>query len=172
MKKLTPIERRAINLIVRENIRILFTRTKKNPGKFIPRRVEIEPGEARQMIRLNRFMAGAMNWMGKKLPQRSDAWAQVRTRMIFLLNMSRLVQEKLIGQPGRRSPLYLTGKEAEMYFSNLEIVHRVFAAFRKNYVESAHDIKKADAEAAAALWAIRSILNVGHLPVEKTRFGR
>lgn len=167
MKKLTPIERRAINMIVRENIRILFNRTRRNPGKFIPQRVEIQPHEARQMIRLNRFMASAMSWMGKKLPPKSHERAQIRVRLVYLADSNRLIRRMLERQPGRRAPLFITGQEAAMYFSNLEIVHRVFAAFRMNYIESATDMKKASDEAGDAWWAIRSIINVGHLPVGK-----
>jgi len=174
MKRLTPIERRAINLIVRENMRILFSRNRKNAGRFIPQRVEIEPGEARQMIRLNRFMAGAMSWMGKKLPPKSNERAQLRLRLIYLRDSNRLIHKMLVKRPERRAPLYITGREAEMYFSNLEIVHRAFKAFRMNYLESATDMTKASDEAAEAWWAIRSIINVGHLPAEKRseRFGR
>lgn len=177
MKKLTTIERRAVNLIVQENIRILFSRnrsgSRKNAGRVVPNRVVIEPGEARQMIQLNRFMAGAMSWMGKKLPPKSHERAQIRVRLVYLADANRLIRRMLERQPGRRAPLFITGKEAEMYFSNLDIVHRVFRAFRMNYIESATDMKKASDEAGEALWAIRSIINVGHLPAEKRsdRFG-
>lgn len=172
MNKLKPIERRAINLIVASNMRILFRRNKKNPGRFIPQRVEIQPHEARQMIRLNQFIAGAMAWLGKKLPPQSRERAQFRIRLAYLRDVNRLIRKMLV--PGRRASLYITGKEAEMYFSNLEIVHKVFSAFRMNYIESARDMKRASDEAGDAWWAIRSIINVGHLPVGKRpeHFGR
>lgn len=174
MGALRASERRAVNLIVRSNIKILFSRNKKNPGRFIPQRVEIAPHEARQMIRLNRFIAVGMSWLGKKLPPKSTERAQFRIRLAYLRDINRMIRRMLEHQPGRRSPLYITGKEAEMYFSNLEIVHKVFTAFRMNYIESATDIKKASDEAGEAWWCIRSIINVGHLPVGKRpeHFGR
>lgn len=174
MKRLTPIERRAIQLIVSENQRILFSRNRKNAGGFIPQRISIEPGEAQRMIRLNRFIAGSMSWLGKKLAPKSHERAQFRVRLLFLRDTNRLIHRMLVAHPGRRAPLFITGREAEMYFSNLEIVHKVFKAFRMNYIESATDIKRADEEAGEAWWCIRSIINVGHLPTGKRpeHFGR
>ena len=110
--------------------------------------------------------------LGKKLAPKSTERAQFRIRLAYLRDINRMIRRMLV--PGRRAPLYITGKEAEMYFSNLEIVHKVFTAFRMNYIESATDIKKASDEAGEAWWCIRSIINVGHLPVGKRpeHFGR
>jgi hypothetical protein len=171
MRKLTPAEARFIRSVVKENIRILYSRNRRNPNgrRMIPTRVEIRPNEARIMVRLNSFIGNAINWMGKKLRPQSQERAHLRIRLLHLRDLNRSIRA-ILGRPGRTASYFVTGQEAEVYFNTLELAHKAFPAIRMNYIESARDIKEADRTAKEAWWAIRSIINVGHLPVEKTRF--
>ena len=165
-------EKKFLDKLNRGTIHLLFSRKngqKRNPGRFIPQQIEIRPSEARIMIRLNNFMVNAINWMGKKVGPTTKERALIRVRMIHLRDTNRRIRA-ILGKPGRTAPLYLTGDEAKLYFHILELVHASFNLIKRNYAESARDMKAADAMAQEAWWAIRSLINVGHLPVEKSRF--
>jgi hypothetical protein len=170
--KLSPGEMKFVKALCRDTINILFAR--KNPERrAIPDRITVRPNEARIIVRLNNFMANAINWMGKKVGPSTKERGLMYVRMLHLRDMNRHVRA-ILGKPGRTSPLYITGEEAKLYFHVLELVHGAFRLIKRNYAESAINMKAADAEADEAWWAIRSIINVGHLPVGKRPefFGR
>ncbi len=165
-------EKKFLDKLNRGTLRLLFSRKngpKKNPERHVPRQIEIRPVEAKTMIRLNNFMANAINWMGKKVQPGMRERALIRVRMIHLRDTNRRIRA-ILGKPGRTAPLYITGQEAELYFHILELVHASFNLIKRNFAESARDMKSADAVAQEAWWAIRSLINVGHLPAQKSKF--
>lgn len=171
MKRLTLAQRRSLAYIRRSN-QILFRRVRGNAERHVPRTVTLHPAERVQIIRLFWFMLKAFRWMGKRLPVGTVDRGRLLLRAKFMRRITGTVRK--LFRPGRTAPYFVTGRDAEDLFSNLDLVHRAFSAWKTEYTESAKDIKKADEEAVEALWAIRSILNVGHLPVGKRsdRFGR
>lgn len=177
MKRLTREEDRALEALVSMVARILgpswMRKAKRNPA---PERITIQPGaDARIMLDLNLFLVRALNTLSPKAVQSGRLPILKRDTAIYLAkivrSMSRRIKESVVG-PKPISRLIITGQEAKLYFGISEWAHTRWSVIRKNYIETATDVKRAGDHATRMLWIVRSILNVGHPPVEKSRFLR
>jgi hypothetical protein len=154
-------QRRAIAYMLASNRRLFGVRTRRN----VPRssRFTFHVADAAVAIKTNRFLAKVLAWLGNNfLPGTADR-AHFRRRMLFLKDLNEAIRQTLLRKSPRTAPLYIAGADAEAYMSTLDMIHRVFRAFRIKYIESQRDMNAADREVAEAWWQIRSLINVGHL---------
>lgn len=173
MPRLTATEDRALADLVALVARFIGP---KKVGKNQPERVTIAPGgEARMMLDTNSFLARVFNLLSRKAKDSTRQPIFKREAALFMTRAMRAlsvqVRKKLMGQKPI-SRLILTGQEAKLYFSVLEYAHERWSMIRKNYIETAADVPVATEQAARVLWIIRSLINVGHPPVERSRFLR
>lgn len=129
--------------------------------------VTIFPKDANVMIRTNLFLVRALHLLSNKAGttrggmRRADA---ARAAMEIREVNSRI--RETLKRRDRVAPLIITGKKALVYYALLEWAHSRYTIIRKNYMETAEDLDEADRRAKEALWVIRSLINVGHPPVE------
>jgi hypothetical protein len=138
---------------------------KRNPVG--PDRATVEQSDAAAILRVNRFIRRGFIVFARKLTGTDRKIARFRAAQVS--EVSKRIKQKLMGSKPI-SRLIITGNDAVFYFGALEATHKHFSAVAKNYVEASKDPKQAEVEAKEALWAIRSLIQVGHMPVEKSRF--
>jgi len=177
MKRLTGEEDRALDALVRMVARVMgpswMRQAKKNPP---PERITVQPGaDARMMVDLNIFLVRTLNVLSPKAVQSGRLPMIKRDTAIYLSKivrgMSKRIRDSVMGSK-TISRLIITGQEAKLYFGIIEWAHDRWSVIRRNYIETATDVRKAGDQATRMLWIVRSILNVGHPPVEGSRFLR
>lgn len=134
----------------------------------IPKNISIRKEELNTFTALNALLSSALSFLAdqENSPIRRNVADGFSTMME---DMAKRAQE-LLSQSGRVAPFVLTGEDAKIYFAILNWAHERWYVVRKQIIENAEDVKTAERHTAEMLWAIRSILNVGHLPVESSRF--
>jgi hypothetical protein len=170
-KKLTPTEDRALGDLVRLVAKYINPRVRKNA---VPERVTILPGaQAMMMLNVNDLLVRAFDLLSVKSDDSKRQPLFKREAAIFMMNalnaLSTDIRNKLMGEKPISS-LILTGQEAGLYFNILSYAHDRWAMIRGNYIETSKDMAAAAKHATRVLWIVRSLINVGHPPVEASRF--
>lgn len=165
MPRLTPAEKSFMRAMREQTI--LLMGPKRNPVG--PDRATIYQEDATGILRVNRFIRRSFLTFARKHTGTDRKIARFRAAQVS--EVSKRIKQKLMG-PKPISRLVITGTDAIYYFAALNLTHQHFAAVAKNYVEGSSDPKRAEIESKEALWAIRSLIQVGHMPVEKSRFPR
>ena len=167
MPKLTASEKRLIRKLVSDTVSVMEPRSRRNP--IGPDRATIYPKDAAELIVVNAFIARGLVMLARKLTGNDRKFMVFRASKVREIN-GRIRKKLMVPKP--ISSLVITGDDAILYFGALNRAHEEFGAIRKNYIEGARDIKRAEGEAKLAWWALRSLIQVGHMPVEKSRFIR
>lgn len=166
MNRLTRAEAEALDELV--GIMAAWDRPELDLGLgAVPEHISFQPNELPVFERLNDLLIWALHsFAGKAGGLKKEAAAELGAILEAMTDVAR----ETLSKPGRVAPFILAGVDANRYFAVLAWAHDRWAVIRKNFIETATNIKQAERQSAEALWAIRSLINVGHLPVEASRF--
>jgi hypothetical protein len=138
-------------------------------GKNPPRdRVTVPVRDLKVMTKTNRILVRCMRLFSQNAPK--EMYPDLALHMSKAVRrINREMKEKLT-EPRRKGPYIMVGADATMYYHVIEWFHQRYVRIRKLFIEAATDIKKAGRDMQEIIWVVRSIINVGHPPVEKSRF--
>lgn len=164
MKRATAADRKLMTILSKQTAAILGPVS--NPH-FTPDKATINRADAPAVLRVNNFIRRAFMMMARKFTGTDRKIARFRAAQVH--EVSKRV-EKTFKDHKRTTPLIVVGTDAVFYFGALDAVYRVFKSASANYIEASKDPKRASVVSQEVLWDLRSLIQVGRIPAEKSRF--